>query len=135
MSVYKKQGRLFEKGNKICVGRIPWNKGKKGIYSEEYRNKLSNSRKEGLANGTILTWNKGKYREDSGVDALHLWVRNNLTRPMICPSCNIRQTYEVANISNKYDPNTYNRELKNWRWTCRKCHVISDGRCYNIKKK
>jgi very-short-patch-repair endonuclease len=38
----------------LAKGRIPWNKGKRGCYSEEYRQKISDGKK-----GSI-PWNKGK---------------------------------------------------------------------------
>ena len=34
-----------KKNSESCKGRVPWNKGKKGIYSEEYLKKISESKK------------------------------------------------------------------------------------------
>lgn len=50
---------------KLKNGNIPWNKGKKGIYNQEYRSKISSSLKgkipwnKGMKDKQIA-WNKGK---------------------------------------------------------------------------
>ena len=36
---------IARKGNRRCIGRVPWNKGKSGIYSPEYRQNISNAKK------------------------------------------------------------------------------------------
>ena len=46
-------------------GKVPWNKGKHGIYSEESRRKMSESRKGKVPwnkgkKGLQVPWNKGK---------------------------------------------------------------------------
>jgi NUMOD3 motif-containing protein len=64
--------------------------------------------------------------------ALHNWVRKNSPKPELCEICNIKPPYDLANISPKYNPETYTRDIKNWRWLCRRCHVISDGRVKNF---
>lgn len=64
---------------------------------------------------------------------LHTWVRSRLQQPEYCPICNKGRAYDLANISPKYNPETYNRDLKNWYWCCRRCHMLSDGRMSNLE--
>ena len=64
----------------------------------------------------------------AGDNALHRWVEKRLKRPAICPICNNRKTFDLANKG------FYNRELKNWNWLCRKCHMVQDGRIKNLKQ-
>lgn len=66
--------------------------------------------------------NKAKY------GALHIWVKSRVPRPDICPNCNQRPAIDLANISPEYNPKTYTRDLENWEWLCRKCHMTKDGR-------
>lgn len=54
---------------------------------------------------------------------LHIWVRRYLKRPKKCPVCLKRKKLEVANKSGKYL-----RDLKDWKWICRRCHQKEDGR-------
>lgn len=66
---------------------------------------------------------------------LHAWVRRHLIKPELCIGCNKKPPHDVANISNKYK-----RELLDWEWLCRTCHMEKDGRLkalqkYNEKKK
>lgn len=58
-----------------------------------------------------------------GLEALHAWVRRRLKMPKRCPDCSKRRKLDLANISQKYK-----RDLADWEWLCRKCHMTKDGR-------
>ena len=60
--------------------------------------------------------------------ALHAWVRRHLAKPELCQTCSLKKAFDLANITG-----VYNREFKNWKYLCRKCHMLSDGRIYNLK--
>ena len=66
---------------------------------------------------------------------LHVWVRKNWPEPQpeLCQICNIKKACHLANISTRYDPETYTRDFKNWQWLCAKCHVYKDGTVNNLK--
>lgn len=55
--------------------------------------------------------------------ALHLWVRSRKQKPDSCEDCNQKKSLDLANKNGNYT-----RNLDNWSWLCRKCHMISDGR-------
>jgi len=60
--------------------------------------------------------------DNVGYGKLHEWVKNRMVKPKICPKCKKRKAYDLANKG------IYNRDLKNWEYLCRKCHMESDGR-------
>lgn len=66
--------------------------------------------------------------ENPSVGSIHRWVRRNYSKPRHCEECLIVPPLDLANISPKYNPDTYTRDLKNWEWLCRKCHMTKDGR-------
>lgn len=55
--------------------------------------------------------------------SLHAWVRRNKPAPTNCSSCNLPKRLDAANISGNYL-----RDLSDWVYLCRKCHMESDGR-------
>lgn len=57
---------------------------------------------------------------------LHKWIRKYFSRPELCQSCNKKPPFDVANKSGKYL-----RDLSDWEWLCRKCHMKKDGRTKN----
>jgi hypothetical protein len=61
-----------------------------------------------------------------GYEGLHSWVRRNKPKPEFCEICNKRKPYDLANISGEYK-----RDINDFKWGCRKCHMKSDGR-YDI---
>lgn len=57
-----------------------------------------------------------------GLSGLHEWVRARLPKPELCEVCKRVPPRDLANQG------TYDRNLSNWRWLCRRCHLYSDGR-------
>ena len=58
-----------------------------------------------------------------GYGALHDWVKSRLDKPELCQNCKKKQPYDLANINGEYK-----RDLKDWWWICRHCHMTLDGR-------
>lgn len=58
-----------------------------------------------------------------GYSALHGWVKRWRPRPDKCSSCKTIGKVDLANISQEY-----RRDLNDWEWLCRKCHMTKDGR-------
>lgn len=88
-------------------GKPTWNKGLKGFRKGENANE-----KNGMWKG-----NNVKHK------ALHSWVKRRLPKPTLCESCDISAPYDLANISQEYK-----RNLSDWEWLCRRCHMLKDGR-------
>lgn len=65
--------------------------------------------------------------DNVGYYSLHEWVKNHLPKPQLCEACNNVPPYDLANISGKYK-----RDLTDWQWLCRSCHMKSDGRMEKI---
>lgn len=66
-------------------------------------------------------WNwKG---DEVGYAALHDWVKRRLEKPKACQDCGQEKPLDLANISQKYK-----RDLTDWEWICRSCHMTKDGR-------
>ena len=63
-----------------------------------------------------------------GYNALHRFVERRLRKPKFCQNCKKVPPYDLANKG------IYNRELKNWWWLCRHCHMKIDGRLKNLKQ-
>lgn len=59
--------------------------------------------------------------------SLHGWIRNRKPKPKFCERCNIKKPHDLANISGNYK-----RDVNDFEWLCRKCHMIKDGRLYNV---
>lgn len=59
---------------------------------------------------------------------LHEWVRNNIGVDKIC-KCGATENIDLANITGIYE-----RDFSNWEYMCRKCHMRSDNRIYNLKQ-
>jgi endogenous inhibitor of DNA gyrase (YacG/DUF329 family) len=73
--------------------------------------------------------NHPKWKGDNvGIDALHTYIRKHFPKTEFCQCCKSVPPYDLANISNEYK-----RDITDWEWLCRKCHMNKDGRIGNLK--
>ena len=63
-----------------------------------------------------------------GLSALHEWVGKYKKKPKLCECCNEKEPMDLANKSGDY-----NRDLNDWNWLCRSCHMILDGRMAQLR--
>ena len=74
--------------------------------------------------------NNGNWKGDNvKYRALHEWVRNHKSEPALCVECEKQPPYDLANISGEYK-----RNLDDWEYLCRKCHMIKDGRLKKLMR-
>ena len=60
---------------------------------------------------------------------LHSWIKQHKPKIDLCENCGKDKPYDLANISGEYK-----RDINDYRWLCRKCHMNEDGRLNKIKK-
>ena len=53
---------------------------------------------------------------------LHRWVRKHKPEPAFCEICGSKPPHDLANKG------IYDKNLDNWEYLCRKCHMTKDGR-------
>lgn len=65
-----------------------------------------------------------------GYKSLHDWVRGNIKHSDTCMDCGQKKKFlDLANISQEYK-----RDLSDWEWLCRRCHMVKDGRLERFLK-
>lgn len=68
--------------------------------------------------------------DNAGIIALHIWIRRYKPKPITCEICNKNRPFDLANISGEYK-----RDINDYQWLCRRCHMESDGRMNNRNEK
>lgn len=119
--------------------KTSWNK---DIHGEEYLKHMPNGKiwSDGLTKESHsslkkisehhkLENNPNWKGNEVGYTGLHNWIRDNKPKPNFCEHCNEYPPYDLANISGEYK-----RDIKDFEWLCRKCHMLSDGRINNLKR-
>ena len=77
-----------------------------------------------MARENHLDANNFMWRGDEvGCGAIHGWVRRRKEKPLNCERCKENAPYDLANKSGEYK-----RDLSDWEWICRKCHMKDDKR-------
>src|ERR687891_380248 len=59
-----------------------------------------------------------------------VYVKYHLPKTRLCQMCSKVPPYDLANISGEYK-----RDLNDWQWLCRRCHMLSDGRLHSRDNK
>lgn len=66
----------------------------------------------------------GMWKGDkASLEAIHIWVLARKSKPKFCEDCGIKEPRDLANISQKYK-----RDVNDFEWLCRRCHMLKDGR-------
>jgi hypothetical protein len=69
----------------------------------------------------------GNWNENVGYAGIHKWVRRNRPAPENCEICGVkRERLDCANLSGEYK-----RDLNDWIYLCRRCHMKTDDRIKN----
>lgn len=63
------------------------------------------------------------------LSAIHTWARRRIPKNRLCVDCKSVPPVDLANISQ-----LYKKEISDWEWLCRKCHMTKDGRLLKFKK-
>lgn len=113
----------MEKENKKCAQK-GWMKkehsqaffeGSKRYWSDE-KNVMVEAEKKKGENNPLWRGDNVKY------SGLHAWVRTRFPKTDYCEICSLKPPRDLANKG------IYDRNLENWEWLCRKCHMTKDGR-------
>jgi hypothetical protein len=79
--------------------------------------------------GINLGIKNNQWKENVGYDALHQWIRRHKPVPQCCENCGEKKNrLDCANISGKYK-----RDILDYKYICRRCHMIEDKRMNNLK--
>ena len=72
--------------------------------------------------------NNGMWKGNQvGCSGLHRWVKRHKPKPAVCEICKTKKPFDLANISGEYK-----RDVNDFQWLCRSCHMKSDGRLNNL---
>lgn len=111
----------FLKGNSINNGRVPWNKGTKGLVKPNSSSFTSEK---------MLGKKNPKWKGDkAGYSAIHTWLVRTLGLATHCERCGIKG----KKIGNKWNIDwallkgkNYERKPEKFWMLCHKCHLIYD---------
>lgn len=113
---YRKQNKRF------CSNKC------RGINAREFKH--SEESKRIISEKHVGSRNPMWKGDGVGLIALHNWVRRRFVKPSSCGNCDVETTkLDLANVSQKYL-----RDLTDWEYLCRKCHMVKDGRINNLKQ-
>ncbi len=67
--------------------------------------------------------------DNAGRIAQHAWIRRRKPKPALCVRCEERKPFDLANISGDYK-----RDVDDYEWLCRRCHMKDDKRIERRRK-
>ena len=100
------------------IGKPSWSK---------WLTKKNNKSLMGTSNKMMGEKNPMWKGDDVGYGKLHEWIKSRKPKPKLCVRCEKRVAFDLANISGKYK-----RDVNDFEWLCKKCHMEEDGRLANL---
>ncbi len=75
-----------------------------------------------------MRWHYGLMEERGiGYMAIHRYIKRRFPKPKNCSKCGDEGFLDLANKSGQYL-----RDISDWEWLCRQCHMEADGRFKNL---
>ena len=103
-------------------------------FTEEHKRKIGDARRGKKRPDVSIRMTSEKHPQWKGDDvcytALHAWVKRHKPKPELCEKCKENPPHDLCNISGEYK-----RDLNDFEWLCRKCHMESDGRLDKLKER
>lgn len=100
----------------------------RGNYNPMYGRKHSPETIEKMRQVKLGVNNPVWKGDDVSYGALHDWVKDHLPKTQLCQICKEVSPFDLSNISG-----LYSRDLADWQWLCRSCHMYLDGRIHNLR--
>lgn len=77
-------------------------------------------------------WN---WKGNATYKSIHSYLRSHNKKPKLCEVCKKRPPYDLAFKNDKagYNNLVYTRNISDYQWLCRKCHLKRDGRFFKLK--
>jgi len=131
MGIIKGAIILRDTSGRFQKGHTAWNKGKKGVIPSWNKGltKETDKRLKKMSDKVSGKKNHKWKGDEVGYFSLHDWIKNHKLKPKLCERCNKAPPFDLANISGQYK-----RNINDFEWICRKCHMIKDGRMNNLKQ-
>jgi len=128
VKIAKKNKKHYFENREIMLQRS-----KKSQYRNSYDKCFCGNRKTKEAKNCVKCYSnkhnpmwKG---DKAGLGALHAWVRRHKQKSKLCECCQEKPPFDLANISQEYK-----RDITDYEWLCRKCHMTKDGRLKTLLK-
>ena len=80
-----------------------------------------------MKRGNVGAKNGNWLGDKVSIFGIHKWVRRNKPKVDLCEECKTNKPHDLANISQKYK-----RDINDFEWLCRRCHMKKDGRIYKL---
>ncbi len=109
--------------NDKTIGRV---RGEYKKFIQHHFNKTGMCR-ENLRNVRLGYKNPMWKGDKVSYGSLHEWIKYHKPKPKLCKRCEINEPHDLANVSGKYL-----RDINDFEWICRKCHMKDDGRLIKI---
>lgn len=120
-SAFKVKPHEILKGKKYCSSKC--------YFSDQSRIPNIGRFKKG-SNQFYGKDNPNWHGDKVGYAGIHKYIRSRLNDPKLCSDCNKKKPLDLANISGKYM-----RNIHDWEYLCRKCHMIKDGRLKELHRR